>query len=203
MRGTKIFLVVLTMFVNGVLFAASSDSILNIRKNEKGNLVKGDSNTARNYYATEIAQKASGQIEQIQYRGYVINLHPTGNGEYELQIYTAVRYGQKVVNSIFTSQFQSTIDYSYSYDKQNNAIRQDHFIFPANSLTGWANAEDFVLMKRFDWQEKFPSTHCDRPISTNEEYGREYLEASCLPGRDAALRFAQKFINYVLSNRGL
>ena len=139
--------------------------------------------------------------EQIEYRGYFINLQPSDKN-YNLQIFTTITYGGYRINSIYASQFQSSIEYAYTYDPAKHQIRQDHFVFPANSLTGWANPDDYVMMRQFDWKERFPS-NCDSSIYTSEEFGREYLEASCFQDHDAALRFAKRFINYALGRRGL
>jgi hypothetical protein len=144
---------------------------------------------------------AMSGLEQIEYRGYFINLQPSDKN-YNLQIYTTIAYGNYRVNSIYASQFQSSIEYAYTYDAAKHEIRQDHFLFPANSLTGWANPDDYVLMRQFDWKERFP-TNCDSSIYTSEEFGREYLEASCFQDRDAAVRFAKRFINYAVGRRGL
>jgi hypothetical protein len=143
----------------------------------------------------------AGTVDQTMYRGYTINVQPDGRN-YDLQIFTMVQYGSLKVNSIYASQFQSSVEYTYSYDASQHVIRQDHFLFPPNSLTGWANPDDYVTMRQFDWGSRFPAG-CSSSIYTSEEFGREYLESSCFQTRDSALIFAKKFINYALSKRGL
>jgi hypothetical protein len=143
------------------------------------------------------------QVERLQYRTYFILLNGTSNGQYELQVYKLVRYGNKQVNSIFASQFESSVEYAYSYEASGDRIRRDHFLYPPDSLTGWANPTDYVTLKEFVWKEPFPAKNCTRNVYTSEEYNREYLEASCFRDRDSALRFGKKFVDYVLGNRGM
>ncbi len=142
------------------------------------------------------------QVERLQYKNYFILLNQVSNG-YELQVYRLVRYGTKQVNSIFASQFESSVEYSYSYEASGDRIRRDHFLYPPDSLTGWANPTDYITTKEFVWKEQFPSKTCGRGVYTSEQYGREYLEASCFKDRDTALRFGKKFVDYVLGSRGM
>ncbi len=144
----------------------------------------------------------TAQVERLQYRTYFILLNST-NGQYELQVYKLVRYGNKQVNSIFASQFESSVEYAYSYEASGDRIRRDHFLYPPDSLTGWANPTDYVTVKEFVWKEAFPAKNCTRNVYTSEQYNREYLEASCFRDRDSALRFGKKFVDYVLGNRGM
>ena len=105
--------------------------------------------------------------------------------------------------SIFASVFKAGIEYSYSYDSRNGEIRQNHYICPPDSLTCWSNPGDYASMKEFSWKESFPAKSCPQSVFTSEEYGREYVQASCFPNRDAALNFAQEFIKYVSGTRGM
>jgi hypothetical protein len=57
-------------------------------------------------------------------------------------------------------------------------------------------------MKQFKWGENFPAKNCSTSVFTSEEYGREYLQASCFPNRDAALTFATKFVASISGSRG-
>ena len=180
------------------LYAEQANTILVVRTIGAARIQKAQPRTSPSIAAQT---SALGAWEQIEYRGYFINLQPSGKN-YNLQIYTTIEYGNYRVNSIYASQFQSSIEYAYTYDPAKHEIRQDHFLFPANSLTGWANPEDYVLMRQFDWKERFPA-NCDTSIYTSEEFGREYLEASCFQEHDAAVRFAKRFINYSLGRRGL
>jgi hypothetical protein len=199
MKGSLLFILfVLFTLIATALYAQQASSILVLQQQSAQKLEKRNPRSAPSITGTAAA--AAG-LEQIQYRGYFINLQSDGQG-YGMQVYTLVNYGNLQINSIYATQFQSSVEYAYSYDKQQHAIRQDHFLFPANSLTGWANPDDYMLMRRFDWKEKFPA-ECTGSIYTSEEFGREYMETSCFRQHDAALTFAQKFINYVLSRRGL
>lgn len=173
----------------GSIFALSSNSGKRLQKTNPGS-----------YMSTLTAASESQQLERLQYRGYFLLLNRVSN-QYEVQVYKMVRYGNKQVNSIFASQFQSSIEYEYSYN--GSAIRQDHFLFPPNSLTGWANPSDFITMKEFPWKAAYPSKSCTSQIHSSEEFGREYLEASCFTNRDTAIQFAQKFIDYILGSRGM
>jgi hypothetical protein len=176
---------------------ASADSIFAVNSNSGKRLQKTNPGS---YMSTLNSAAESQQLERLQYRGYFVLLNQVSN-QYEVQVYKMVRYGNKQVNSIFASQFQSSIEYEYSYN--GSAIRQDHFVFPPNSLTGWANPTDYVTMKEFPWKAAYPSKNCSEQIHSSEEFGREYLEASCFTSRDAAIQFAKKFIDYILGSRGM
>jgi hypothetical protein len=147
-----------------------------------------------------LSRSQQSQAEQLKQGKFTIVLNPVSNG-YEVQVYRMVAYGNKRVNSIFASLYRSSIEYTYSYDAQSKEIRQYHFMCPPNSLTCWADPSDYSILSVFDWQENFPSKNCSTSVFTSEEYGREYLEASCFPNRDAALTFATKFIGYANRNR--
>lgn len=189
----RLWILVVVLLCGSSVFSQPSNTILVVQRNanrlEKSKAVISAS-----------SNPAAG-VEQIQYRGYYINLEPAGP-DYHVQIFTMIHYGSLQVSSIFASQFQSSIEYAYSYDPAKHEIRQDHFVFPANSLTGWANPDEYVLMRQFDWNQRFPSG-CDGSVYTSEEFGREYMESSCFHDRDSALKFAKKFINYALGRRGL
>ena len=107
------------------------------------------------------------------------------------------------VSSLFSSLFKSSVEYSYTYDRGSQQIIQRHFVFPPNSLTGWANPYDYMTMAKFDWNESFPSRTCASSVYTLEEVGRECLQAGCFTNRDSALLFDKKFIDYVLGARGI
>ncbi|MCI0412826.1 hypothetical protein L0222_08510 [bacterium] len=144
----------------------------------------------------------SQSVEQLAQGKFTIVLNPLSNGQYELQVYRMVKFGKKRVMSTFASLYQAGIEYSYSYDAQSQEIKQYHFICPPNSLTCWADPGDYASMKQFKWGENFPAKNCSQSVFTSEEYGREYLQASCFPNRDAALGFATKFVDHITSNRG-
>lgn len=173
----------------GSIFAVNSTNGKRIQKTNPGS-----------YMSTLNTAAESQQLERLQYRGYFVLLNRVSN-QYEVQVYKMVRYGNKQVNSIFASQFQASIEYEYSLN--GSAIRQDHFLFPPNSLTGWANAGDFITMNEFPWKSAYPSKSCTSQVHSCEEFGREYLEASCFTNRDAAIQFAKKFIDYILGSRGM
>jgi hypothetical protein len=181
--------------------ASAEESILALHRDQRGQLVKAAANVKQ--YRAQLARGIEGQqIETLEYRGFTLHLNRY-RGAYELQASRTVQYGDVRISSIFSSQYQASIDYIYTYDPKTKEIRQDHFIFPPNSLTGWANPENFMLLKHFDWREKYPASNCQVPVYTSEEYGREYLEASCFPTRDRALRFAKRFIDYARGRRSL
>lgn len=142
------------------------------------------------------------KVEQLKYRGFTLLVNQV-NGQYEIQVSRMMTYGNVQVSSLFSSMFKSSVEYSYSYDRTSQQIVQRHFIFPPNSLTGWANPDDYATMEKFDWNETFPSRTCASPIYTLEEVGREYLQAGCFANRDSALLFARRFIDYVLGARGM
>jgi hypothetical protein len=173
----------------GSIFAVNTNTGKKLQKTNPGS-----------YMSMLTTAAESQQLERLQYRGYFLLLNRVSN-QYEVQVYKMVRYGNKQVNSIFASQFQASIEYQYSYN--GSAIRQDHFVFPPNSLTGWANPGDYVTMKEFPWKAAYPSKTCTAQIHSCEEFGREYLEASCFTNRDAAIQFGQKFIDYILGSRGM
>jgi hypothetical protein len=145
----------------------------------------------------------SASVEQLTQGKFTILLNPVGNGQYELQVYRMVAIGNKRVMSIFTSVFKAGIEYSYSFDSRSGEIRQHHYICPPDSLTCWSNPGDYASMKEFSWKEAFPAKTCTQSVFTSEEYGREYVQASCFPNRDSALNFAQEFIKYVGGTRGM
>jgi len=180
---------------------ASSDigSIFALESNNGKRLIKTNPSSYMSTlnYATE-----AQQLERLQYRGYFLLLNRVSN-QYEVQVYRTVRYGNKQVNSIFASQFQASIEYAYSYDPSGDRIRREHYLFPPNSLTGWANPNDYLTIKEFPWNSLYPSKACKTQVHSSEEYGREYLEASCFTSRDAALQFAKKFVDYILGSRGM
>jgi hypothetical protein len=180
------------VLVTTVPLFGQSETIAAIRMVNKSKMEK----------TNRVAQQGQS-IEQLQQGKFTIILNPLNNGQYELQVYRMVKYGKKRVFSTFASGYKTGIEYSYSYDARNQEIQQFHFICPANSLTCWANPQDYASLKTFAWEEKFPSQSCSFSVFTSEEYGREYVQASCFPNRDAALLFAQKFITYVTGPRGL
>lgn len=179
---------------------SNPSSILALHTNQSGKLQK-DKPALQRSNASRAIQ--SQQAERLQYRGFLVVINREANGTYELQISKMVRYGDKQINSIYASQYETSVEYQYKFDSASNSIRQDHYLFPANSLTGWANPGDFVTMREFAWKGNFPTKSCKVPMHTSEEFGREYLEGSCFPNRDAAIQFAKRFVNYVLGSRGL
>lgn len=176
-------------------------SILAVRTVGQSRIQKANGNPGA--YLSRLGMAIQGQeVEQIQYRGFTLLVHPI-NGQYEIEVTRMITYGNVHVSSLFSSIFKSSVEYSYTYDPSTQQIIQRHFIFPPNSLTGWANPDDYLTMARFGWNESFPSKNCSVPIFSLEESGREYLQAGCFANRDAALLFARKFIDYVLSARGM
>jgi hypothetical protein len=147
----------------------------------------------------------SQQMEQMIYRNFKVILNSMSDGTFEIQAYRMVNYGNRQISSIYSSIYKSSVEYAYKYDPSRQKIIQYHFLFPPNSLTGWANPGQYAGMDKFDWGEKFPARSCSQssPIHTLEETGREYLEAACIPDRETALRFARSFIDYMLGNRGM
>lgn len=182
--------------------AASGESILAAHVNTPGKMEK-----SRNASYSAIIQTGldAQTLENLTYRGFTVLLNALTDGTYEVQAYKMVQYGNRRVNSIFSSVYKSSVEYGYTFDSNQQRIVQYHFLFPPNSLTGWADPGDSVSMQHFDWGELFPTRNCSlhTPVHTLEETGREYLEAACLPDRDTALRFAQKFIDYMQGPRGL
>lgn len=191
----------MVLLISALLLAqvASADigSIFAINSNNGKRLQKTNPHS---YMSTLNTAAESQQLERLQYRGYFLLLNRVSN-QYEVQVYKMVRYGNKQVNSIFASQFQASIEYEYSLN--GSSIRQDHFLFPPNSLTGWATPGDYLTMKEFPWNLPYPSKTCSAQVHSCEEFGREYLEASCFTNRDAAIQFAKKFIDYILGSRGM
>jgi len=205
----KSLFLVLFGLMSAMVFANASrvkeepqNSILTIRQTVPGTLTKVGGNIGA--YIKKVRSAVQAQ-ESMQYRGFTILLNGPGDGSYEVQAFRIVAYGKHRVNSIFSSLYKSSVEFSYQYDTTNKWIIQSHFLFPPNSLTGWANPEDYTMIQNFAWNEPFPSRRCytDSPVHTLEESGREYLEAACLTDRDTALRFAQSFIDYMRGNRGL
>lgn len=174
-------------------------SILVNHPNGPGKMQKASSAS----HQAQLQSQVGGGLEGLSYRGFTILLNPVSNGAYELQVYRIVAYGNRRISSVFSSIYRSSIEYGYRFDSNSHRIIQHHFLFPPNSLTGWANPDDYASMTRFDWGEAYPIGNCPQstPIHSLEEVGREYLEAACLPNRDTALRFGQKFVDYMLSNR--
>lgn len=194
-----IFLVFLIVLSTSIFELAAGDTILAVQVNGPGRMQKSINN------ASIRAGIESRNLEALNYRNFTILLNPVANNTYEVQAYRMVSYGSHQVSSVFSSVYKSSIEYGYRFDQQNQRIVQYHFVFPPNSLTGWANPRDFSAMQSFDWGEKFPIHSCsqDTPIHTLEESGREYMEAACMPDRDTALRFARSFIDYMLGSRGM
>ena len=191
--------VILIILLSAPLYG-QSNSLSAIRMVNKSKLQKANGDLSG--YLTRMSQQGQS-IEQLQQGRFTIVLNPLSNGQYELQVYRMVKFGKKRVISTFASVYETGIEYSYSYDAQTHEIQQFHFICPPNSLTCWADPQDYSSLKEFVWEEKFPSDKCTLSVFTSEEYGREYVQASCFPNRDAALLFAQKFIDYVTGPRGL
>jgi hypothetical protein len=205
----KFLLIILFGLVSAMVFPDTilalgepKDSILTIRQSGPGRLTKAGGNAGA--YEEQVRSSVQS-MEDIQYRGFTILLNGLSDGSYEVQAFRIVAYGNHRVNSIFSSLYKSSVEFSYQYDKAHKKILQSHFLYPPNSLTGWANPGDYTIIQNFDWNEPFPSRSCytDSPVNTMEESGREYLEAACMPDRETALRFAQSFIDYMRSGRGL
>lgn len=184
------------------LQAEPQGSILAIRESGPGKFTKAGGNPGA--YTQRVRSSVQG-LESMQYRNFTILLNGLSDGTYEVQASRIVAYGTHRVNSIFSSLYKSSIEFAYKYDPAQNRILQYHFLFPPNSLTGWANLKDYLMIEKLDWNESFPSDSCytEWPVHSLEEAGREYVEAGCLPDRDTALRFAQRFIDYMAGGRGL
>jgi hypothetical protein len=194
----KVLAGILIVLLSGITLygqpgSTSAIRLVNKRKIEKAN---GDVPS----YVNMINQRMQG-VEQLKQGKFTIVLNPGSNGQYELQVYRMVLIGKKKVMSLFSSLYKSGIEYSYSYDAGRQEIQQYHFICPPNSLTCWSDPQDYEILKKFKWNEDFPAKNCQLSVFTSEEYGREYVQASCFPGRDAAISFAQNFIQYVSGDR--
>lgn len=185
--------------LSGITLYGQSDSTAAIRLLNKTTMQKANGDVSG--YLNNIGLR-SQSIEQIAQGKFTILLNPLSNGQYEVQVYRMVKFGKKRVQSTFASLYQAGIEYSYSYDSGSNEIKQYHFLCPPNSLTCWADPGDYASMKKFNWDENFPSKNCSTSVFTSEEYGREYLQASCFPNRDAALTFATKFVTSISGSRG-
>lgn len=196
-------IVAMVIFLLGLTtYAHSSESILANHSVGRGKIEKAQGNIRSYLSRVEIA--IQGQtVERLAYRQFTILLNPLSNGQYELQVYRWVAYGNREVNSTFSSVFSGSEEYSYDYDAGTQTIVQYHFVFPPNSLTGWANPDDYATMPRLPWGENIPSKTCSTPVFSLEEFGREYLQAACFQNRDVTLRFAKRFIDYVSGARGL
>ena len=193
----RIVLGILIVILSSFSLYAQEGSIAAVRLKSATKMEKADGNV-QNYLArTSQIQSA----EQIQQGKFTIVLNPLANGQWETQVTRTVAFGTKRVNSIFASLYSSGIEYTYSYHSGTNQIRQFHYICPPNSLTCWSNPTDYAIFSQFDWGENFPSKNCDLSVFTSEEYGREYLQASCFASRDAALQFATRFVSYTKRNR--
>lgn len=202
---TLLFIIIVAIAIMGAvpqLQAEPQGSILAIRDSGPGKLTKAGRNPGA--YTQRVRSSVQG-LESMQYRNFTVLLNALSDGTYEVQASRIVAYGNHRVNSIFSSLYKSSIEFGYKYDPARKRILQYHFLFPPNSLTGWANPGDFSMMEKFDWNELFPSGPCntDSPVHSLEETGREYLEAACLPDRETALQFAQRFIDYMAGGRGL
>jgi len=182
------------------VISAHAASTLAVRTMGGSRIQKADGNVAS--YLNRLASQGAG-IEQLQQGKYTILLSSSSAGQYDVQVYRIVAVGKKRVMSTFLSVFRAGIEYSYRYDSSSGDIKQHHYICPPDSLTCWANPGDYASMKQFSWQENYPGKNCSQSVFTSEEYGREYLQASCFGSRDAALSFAQKFIQYVTGPRGM
>ena len=194
-----IALLVVIILVCGMnLHAQSSTAAIQTLSGSRIQKANGDVSSYLNRLAS-----MSASVEQITQGKFTILLNPVSGGQYELQVYRMVAVGNKRVMSIFVSVFRAGIEYSYSYDSRSGEIRQHHYICPPDSLTCWSNPGDYASMKEFSWKEAFPAKSCAQSVFTSEEYGREYVQASCFPNRDAALNFAQEFIKYVSGTRGM
>jgi hypothetical protein len=194
----KVGVGMMLILLSGFSLFAQSDSPSAIRLLNRSQIQKAEGNV-QNYLSRINAQAQS--FETLRQGKFSVILNPLSNGEYELQVYRVVTYGKRRVISTFASLYQSGVEYSYSYDAQSQKIKQYHFICPPNSLTCWADPSDYAILNEFEWQQSFPSKNCSMPVFTSEEYGREYLQASCFPSRDAALTFATRFVNYANRKR--
>jgi hypothetical protein len=186
------------VLLSGPTLYGQSDSTAAIRLLSKTKMQKANGDVSS--YLNSISLRS--QSEQLAQGKFTIVLNPLSNGQYEVQAYRMVKFGKKRVMSTFASLYQAGIEYSYSYDSQSNEIKQYHFLCPPNSLTCWADPGDYASMKLFNWGENFPAKNCSVGVFTSEEYGREYLQASCFPNRDAALTFATKFVSSISGKRG-
>lgn len=201
-RRKGIIPIILFLIASSQVSAAPTQSILVSRTVSPGKVQK----VPGNEFSRQIQSGINAMsVEQLRYRGFTILLNPMSNGSYEVQASRQVLFGGRRVSSIFSSMYESSVEYGYEYDSSRRRIIQYHFLFPPNSLTGWANPDEVAAFQKFEWGEPYPIRNCgqNEPIHTLEEAGREYLEASCMPDRDTALRFARNFIDYMLSNRGL
>jgi hypothetical protein len=196
----KLWIVFVAFNLYGIHLFAQSDSTAAIRLLNGSKIQKagGDLPAYRNHL---VALQAG--IEQLREGKFTLLLNAMSNGQYEIQVYRMVPVGKKRIVSTFYSVFRASVEYSYEYDAKNGSIKQHHYICPPDSLTCWANPGDYANMNQFSWKESFPASNCAQPVFTSEEYGREYLQASCFSTRDAALTFAQKFIQYITGPRGM
>jgi hypothetical protein len=190
--------ILVLLFTGAFAYAQSTSSP--VRQVNASRIQKANGDVAG--YVQQMA-RAAQSAEQIKQGKFTIIINPLSNGQFEIQVYRMVSVGKKKVMSTFASLYRAGIEYSYAYDSKAQEIRQYHFVCPPNSLTCWANPEDYEILQQFKWGEKFPSKNCSTSVFTSEEYGREYLQATCFSSRDAALVFAQKFIEFVTGNRGL
>src|SRR5687767_5722853 len=173
----KVYIGMLSVLLAGsISLYGQSDSTSAIRLLNKSTMQKADGDLQQ--YLHRIDLRATEP--EVQKRGkFTILINSLSNGQYEIQVYRMVAFGSKRVMSTFSSLYQSGIEYSYSYDSQSQQIRQYHFICPPNSLTCWSDPSNYAMFQEFDWQEKFPAKTCSMSVFTSEEYGREYLQASC------------------------
>lgn len=189
-------MILVLLFGPSLYGQSDSTSAIRLLSPSKMQKANGDMST----YLNSISLRS--QSEQLAQGKFTIVLNPLSNGQYEVQVYRTVKFGKKRVQSTFASLYQAGIEYSYSYDSSRNEIKQYHFLCPPNSLTCWADPKDYASMKQFKWGDNFPAKNCSTSVFTSEEYGREYLQASCFPNRDAALAFATNFVNSISGNRG-
>lgn len=196
MKKILIGFAMISFFAMNVL--AQSASTAAIRKAGAARIEKANGNISA--YMSRLAQ---ANMEQLTQGKFTILLNPLTNGQYEVQVYRMVPVGNKRVMSTFSSVFKASVEYSYEIDTRDGSIKQNHYICPPDSLTCWSNPNDFASMPQFNWNEPYPAKSCSQPVFTSEEYGREYLQASCFSNRDAALTFAQSFIQYVTGRRGM
>ena len=190
---------IIIVLLSGLSLYGQSGSTAAIQLLSKTKMQKANGDVST--YLSNISLRSQA-TEQLAQGKFTIVLNPLSNGQYEVQVYRMVKFGKKRVMSTFASLYQAGIEYSYSYDAQSQEIKQYHFLCPPNSLTCWADPTDYESMKQFKWGENYPAKNCSLSVFTSEEYGREYLQASCFPNRDAALGFATKFVDNISGSRG-
>ncbi len=143
---------------------------------------------------------ATGQsVEKIKQGKFTILLSPLSNGEYEIQVYRMLGYGQRRVTVHLRHSTNQALN-TLTHTTRNPVKSAIPLYMSAEFADLLGQSSDYAILNQFEWQENFPSTTAQCPFSPPKNTAGIYT-ASCFPHRDAALSFATKFITYTNRNR--